>query len=488
MAYSVVASGATPGLTAAFRFDGQDEGLLSPSDPQDIPLDPTDQSASVEMWIRPSRLDGGRQVLLSFGGKTTGASFTLENDILRLQVRNSDVRSGIDTNSPPDATNDDGLEDLIGSVKTRLTTTNEFTHVVGSIELGGTNQNLSLYINGALAMPVNDAETGLFKDESLVGTGSTFTQVAGTQGNNPLSLRASAAPPVSSLLFLQDWSGNKQGHLGRQTGDVGGTSDPSGSPVYLNDFKNVTYQGDIAVLNIYGRALSSRQAAVLYQQVVQNTNWPVSVATTSGLLLNYEARIGALSGGMDWENLNPLEPTTNSTGHEIPSDALDWKFGQTDNANLTTNTGSPFPALQTAYVFSSGATEDDGRLFATLEDGTTWDSLAELLGGGFDTSSATFELWFKAATPAGQQLLFETGGATDGLSLRLNATNLEFAVRNGSNADPEKWDALVSTPLTAAELGDFVQAVGVVDMATDQLRLYRERHAARADGFPRGHL
>ena len=51
-------------------FDGQDEGLLSPSSPQDMPLNPTDQSASVEMWIRPSRLDGGRQVLLSFGGKT----------------------------------------------------------------------------------------------------------------------------------------------------------------------------------------------------------------------------------------------------------------------------------------------------------------------------------------------------------------------------------------------------------------------------------
>ena len=78
--------------------------------------------------------------------------------------------------------------------------------------------------------------------------------------------------------------------------DVGGTSDPAGSPVYLNDFKNTTYQGEIAVLNVYGRALSSRQAAVLYQQVVQNTNWPASVATTTGLRLNYEARIGALVG------------------------------------------------------------------------------------------------------------------------------------------------------------------------------------------------
>src|SRR5512134_3721128 len=52
VAYSVVTSAAIPGLTAAFLFDGQDEGLLSPSSPQDMPLDPTDQSASVEMWIR----------------------------------------------------------------------------------------------------------------------------------------------------------------------------------------------------------------------------------------------------------------------------------------------------------------------------------------------------------------------------------------------------------------------------------------------------
>ena len=52
------------------------------------------------------------------------------------------------------------------------------------------------------------------------------------------------------------------------------------------------------------------------------------------------------------------------------------------------------------------------RLSTTLEDGTTWNSLAELLGTGFNTSSATFELWFKAANPAGKQILFETGGAT----------------------------------------------------------------------------
>lgn len=489
--YQAVASAVTPGLTAAFRFDGQDEGLLSPSDPQDMPLDPTDQSASVEMWIRPSRLDGGRQVLLSFGGKTTGASITLEDDLLRLQVRSSDVRGGIDTNSPPDGTDDDGLEDLIASIKTRLSSTNEFTHVVAAIELGGTNQQVCLYLNGALAVPVNDTETGLFKDESLVGTGSSFTQVAGTQGNNPLSTRVLAAPPVSTVLFPKDWSGNKPGHLGRQTGDVGGTSDPSGSPVYLNDFKNVTYQGDIAVLNIYGRALSSRQAAVLYQQVVQNTHWPVSAATTNGLRLNYEARIGVLSGGVDWENLTMVEPATNASGHEAASDALDWKFTRADSSNVTTNTGSPFPALQSAYVFSSAATDDDGKLFTTLEDATIWDSVAELLGGGFNTNSATFELWFKPADLNSQQVLFETGGTTDGASLRLNTTNLEFAVRNGSNSDPEKRDALVSAPLTAADLGDFVQAVGVIDLVNGQIRLYvngtlREETSFLGDNFDGG--
>ena len=360
--YIAVACAATPGLTAAFRFDGQDEGLLSPSSPQTMPLDPTDQSASIEMWIRPSRLDGGRQVLLSFGGKTTGTSITLEDDLLRVQVRNSDVRSGIDTNSPPDGTNDDGLEDLIASIKTRLSSTNEFTHVVATIELGGTNQQVCLYVNGALAVPVNDTETGLFKDESLVAVGSSFAQVAGTQGNNPLSLRVSAAPPVAGVLFPQDWAGSKQGHLGRQADDVGGTADPSSSPVHLNDFKNATYQGDIAVLNIYGRALSSQQAAVLYQQVVQNTNWPVSAATTNGLRLNYEARIGVLSGGVDWENLTLLEPATNASGHKASSDALDWKFNRADNSNVTTNTGSPFPALQAAYVFNRATADDDGTL------------------------------------------------------------------------------------------------------------------------------
>ena len=225
VSYIAVTRAATPGLTAAFRLDGQDEGLLSPSNPQSMPLDPTDQSASIEMWIRPSRLDGGRQVLLSFGGKTTGTSITLEGDVLRLQVRDSDVRSGIDTNSPPDGTNDDGLEDLVASIKTRLSSTNEFTHVVATIELGGTNQQMCLYLNGALAVPVNDTETGLFKDESLVAVGSSFAQVAGLRETIPflfVFLRRRRFPVCSSRKIGREpsrgtWAGKPTTWAGRQT-------------------------------------------------------------------------------------------------------------------------------------------------------------------------------------------------------------------------------------------------------------------------------
>ena len=161
---------------------------------------------------------------------------------------------------------------------------------------------------------------------------------------------------------------------------------------------------------------------------------------------------------MDWENNTVLKPAFVTTSRLKPaSDGLDWKFAVAGNANLVTNNVSAFPIIAAAYAFGTGA-GDDGRLAGVLPDGTVLDSFPEIVTNNVQQTSATFEIWFKPTELSGKQVLFETGGATDGASLRLNDSDLEFAVRNGSHPDPGSRDGLATTPLSSPP--DFIQAVG----------------------------
>ncbi len=457
---------AFPGLGAAFMSGGETGAVLTPGSLEVLPLDPSNGAASIELWFRPSSLIGGPQLLASFGGSTTGGSLTLDNDVLRFQVRQSDVRGGIDLTSPPDGIVDDGLEDLVAVVSTRLRDTTRFAHVVATIETGGSAPRIALYVDGVLATPLNDSGTGLFKDETLIPLGRTFLPTSGTQGQNPLATSTSSAPPSVATIAITDWSGPATDALLRSAATIGGHAGPGGGPLDLTAFRNRGLTGEIAVFNLYSRALNDRQVAVLFRQIAAGETLAPPAGELAGLALSYDAAIGALSGGEDWENRYPV-----NLNADLPGDALDWKFGRSDGGNLV-NGVSAYPGIRAAYVFSAEANDDDGVLSARRSDGSLANCLAEILEAGIDRSSVSIELWFKPSDLAGKEVLVETGGTTDGMSLRLNGSDLELAVRNGTNPDPAAQDGLVRASLAGVDADEFIQAVGVIDLASARLRLY----------------
>jgi len=447
----------TKGIGASFQFDATDSATLAPPNPEILPLNPTDFSASLEMWFKPVSLAGGKQLLLSIGGASDGVSFLLDDDVFRFSVKDTDVR---------DNTGGNGQEDLLTSIKTSLTgvATGQFVHVVGVVEVRGRGEYSALYIDGQLATPISDGGTGLFVDETVIaGPGSNAAQVPGTQGQNPVTFRTEVEPGSTSV-GIADWAGSGAARLVRNGSDIGAHALGAGGLLDLSAFKNKTYQGQIASFNIYPRALTTGQVAVLYNQMAEAVTFQQLELATNGLLFDYNA--GVAYGGSTWENINRVEPKDS-----LPSDTADWEFSRTDTSNLVVGV-SGYPGIAAAFQFSP-AGNDDGRVTGVTVNGDSRDTLPEFVNN-LDNGDATFEIWFKPSDHSGKEILLETGGSGDGMSIRLNDSMLEFAVSNNNNTNltTVQRRGLAVANLASFPTNEFIQAVGVVDMASDEVRLY----------------
>jgi len=105
-------------------------------------------------------------------------------------------------------------------------------------------------------------------------------------------------------------------------------------------------------------------------------------------------------------------------------------------------------------------------------------SNGQMTRGTFDgqgsSADASFEIWFKPDSGTNEGILFETGGSGSGMSLLYDADadTVSFVIKNGSNAANKRQ--LISHTLTAGELSDFVQVVGVYDRdaGTNEMQLF----------------
>ena len=77
-------------------------------------------------------------------------------------------------------------------------------------------------------------------------------------------------------------------------------------------------------------------------------------------------------------------------------------------------------------------------------------------GSGTSAPDATFEFWIKPSDFTSNQIIFETGGATNGAVLALEGDTLRWNLRRNNN------DLLVSSALPSESLGDFLHVVGTV--------------------------
>ena len=146
---------------------------------------------------------------------------------------------------------------------------------------------------------------------------------------------------------------------------------------------------------------------------------------------------------------------------------------------------------------------DAARVFGTVTEITdpapglsfidsAWDfpGGTTMLGGvsenfaSFSTGSASFEFWFKpdSLPTATQQVLWETGGDT-GVSFILNGSQLRFVVDDGA-ANAINGATATATLVPAPARDGFIHAIGVIDLAGDQIRLYLDGILADSQPIP----
>lgn len=436
---TVAADPDTQGIQSAYAFNGSDVSALgSTTSIEDVAGNLTDDSASFEMWFKPDSLTGGRQVLVSLGGATDGASITLNDDVLRFQVKDSDVRA---------VAGGDGGEDIVVCLRTQLTDVSDFIQVVGVADLSDDDPKLALYVNGQPAGTIaGDAVAGLWIDETAAtGSGSSFVRVATPDASNS----APAGDAAISEINLNDWAGTGAVRMGRQTTDVGGAVKVTSHELNVNRFQDLTFQGLIAMFNMYGTDLNAEQILANYQAIAGGVSATPTPAAVTDFAVNYDANVPL--GGDKWS-----DRSLNVSGTRGQ-----W---QVTGATLVANPYANYTGISQVFDFN-------GSGGATLLDPDM--SMSELIGGTVDQGDASFEIWFLPGDLSANQVLFETGGTTDGTSIRLRDGFIEFTTGDRTRSDGGtddgrtlRFDIDVDDNDTADFWG-FYQVVGVIDLDTD---------------------
>ncbi|WP_281648872.1 Ig-like domain-containing protein [Parendozoicomonas sp. Alg238-R29] len=194
-------------------------------------------------------------------------------------------------------------------------------------------------------------------------------------------------------------------------------------------------------------------------------------AVKSGAVLNYRA-VDDTDGDSQWENTG--------TG-TASSGTLNWGLTGQTRESVT----SEYEGITEAYRFTNGQAKVVSTSFTNINSSDATD---------VTNKDATFEMWFKAGSSnaAGNYtLLFESGGATDGISLVLEGSNLYFIVEDSDSGGANRRQVALKYDLS--ELGidpkaEFVQVAGVFDLGAPdgegQIRLYVNGTLVAQDATP----
>ncbi|MFT7219435.1 MAG: VCBS repeat-containing protein, partial [Candidatus Azotimanducaceae bacterium] len=168
-------------------------------------------------------------------------------------------------------------------------------------------------------------------------------------------------------------------------------------------------------------------------------------AVTSGALLSFDPANNA--GADPW-------PNDAGTG----TSQFDLLGTSTSNFNYLTGSSS-LPGITSSFEFLADGTSDIAFSGASI---TSLDSF------GQSEADATLEVWIKPdSLSGGNQVLFETGGSTDGLAITLDGSTLVLDVRD----DNAQFGA-ASFDISTLDITDFIQVIASVDLVNNQINLY----------------
>ena len=166
-----------PNLQHAYRFDGIDDSAKLNDNLQSMPGDPTDESASFEVWINPDDLTDDK-VIWEIGGESNGASMVLWDDLLTFRVKTGSLIANLSHT----ITDDNKFHQVVGVVNTESSYVALYydgvevgqTYAVGSIDwsgnnkpgLGSINDNVGAYSSseqGDFSSPFFDGDIAIFR-------------------------------------------------------------------------------------------------------------------------------------------------------------------------------------------------------------------------------------------------------------------------------------------------------------------------------------
>ncbi|MEX2216757.1 MAG: LamG-like jellyroll fold domain-containing protein [Phycisphaeraceae bacterium] len=185
-------------------------------------------------------------------------------------------------------------------------------------------------------------------------------------------------------------------------------------------------------------------------------------------------------------NLDHMRIITASNGLPVPTLEYNAAIVGAGGANINDSVRKIVPTIDLA---NTGVTKTTSvgptgyqNLFATfqlngtdsLRVGAT--SLEDLVPGNPTNNNASFEILFRPDDLVGQEIVYEIGGTTNGISLTLNGSTLQLLARNNP------VQALITQDITAVA-DDFIHAVAVVDLDSDLMSLYINGQLVLTEAF-----
>lgn len=169
----------------------------------------------------------------------------------------------------------------------------------------------------------------------------------------------------------------------------------------------------------------------------------LTIACASLALVAASAHALPVAGiDFNWDAASPGATPTTRWGSDVGS--YNWNIVAA--APVTGPGVSSLPGITAAYGFDA------------VNGGMTANSFNSLPGGNPTGTSSSFEFWVKPTSLAGgNQVIFETGGGTDGFSITLANNSLRLRAKDGGVV------ANVSTILSVSVLADFFQIAAVVE-------------------------
>jgi len=414
------------------------------------------EQRTVSMWVNPDTTSGD-QVLFNEGGYVNGMGLRIKNGSLEAIVKNNN--DGQTTAAPFDHT--------------------EWTHVAVVFDRGA----LRLYVNGEEVAANEDVGYHFVPGHvagSELGGNATSTPWAYGNGASPFFrghidatgiYRSALSPAEIEAVGSRSFSVDAPAFYATGNETEAFTIDATFSDLPGEggaSFENIS----MAVTDLPAGWTSEAQTKLDFDSVADgesvSATWEVTPdASTNGeveleVALEYEAD-DELRRLVDGATLNTLTSAS----------LAEWRFNGTtedssDNGHAAT--------LENGATFDSGVAVEGSHSIAL--DGT--DDFVNLADGGQPFLSQSFSertvsLWVNPDSTAGSQVLYNQGGAVNGMGVRINEGTLEARAINARNGP------VVSVPFDRT---DWTHVAAVFDRGALRLYVDGEEVAANEDvGF-----